>query len=84
MTTHGDRCVTCGGELRPGTTTLELWRDGELIVIRDVPADVCGQCKESYIAASTSADIDLLLARKGEPDRYLSVPEYSASHLAAA
>ena len=34
-----DRCDLCGGELRHGSTTLEIWRGEELLVIRDVPAD---------------------------------------------
>ena len=42
-----DRCDLCGGELQPGHTTLEIWRGTELLIIKDVPADVCQQCHEA-------------------------------------
>ncbi|RMF38675.1 MAG: type II toxin-antitoxin system MqsA family antitoxin [Chloroflexi bacterium] len=75
-----DRCDLCGGELRPGTTTLEIWRGEELIIIRDVPADVCEQCGEAYISASISEKLDQFLNEyhRHRPERYLAVPQYSA------
>ena len=76
-----DRCDLCGGKLVPGKTTLEIWRGGELIVIRDVPADVCQQCSEAYISASVSEWLDHFLEeyRQHRPERYLAVPEFSAA-----
>lgn len=76
-----DRCDLCGGELRSGKTILEIWRGGELIVIRDVPADVCRQCGEAYISAPVSAWLDHFLAeyQRHRPERYLAVPEFSAT-----
>ncbi len=75
-----DRCDLCGGELKPGTTTLEIWRGEKLLVIRDVPADVCQQCKEAYISANVSQRLDRFLGkrRRRRPERYLAVPQYSA------
>ncbi len=80
MNTPMDRCDLCGGELRPGTTTLEIWRGEELIIIRDVPADVCEQCGEAYISASISEKLDQFLNEyhRHRPERYLAVPQYSA------
>ena len=74
-----DRCDVCGGELRPDTTTLEIWRGEELVVIRDVPADVCQQCNEAYISASVSERLDHFLGeyQRHRPERYLAVPQYS-------
>lgn len=75
-----DRCDLCSGELEPGTTTLELWRGNELLVIRDVPADVCQQCHEAYISASVSERLDHFLGEyhQHRPERYLAVPQYTA------
>lgn len=80
MSDKADRCDLCGGELRSGTTTLEIWRGGELIVIFDVPADVCQQCSEAYIAADVSERLDSFLEEyhRHRPERYLAVPQYSA------
>ena len=76
-----DRCDLCGGELKPGGTGLEIWRGEELIVIRDVPADVCQQCHEAYVSADISERLDHFLAEhhRHRPERYLAVPQYAAA-----
>ncbi len=76
-----DQCDLCGGELEAGNTSLEIWRDGNLIVLKDVPADVCRQCKESYLSAEISEKIDFFLAEyhQHRPRRYIPVPEFSAA-----
>ncbi len=76
-----DRCDLCGGELKPGQTLLEIWRGEELLVIRDVAADVCQQCNEAYISASVSERLDHFLSEyhRHRPERYLAVPQYSAA-----
>ena len=76
-----DRCDLCGGELKPGTTVLEIWRGTELVVIRDVPADVCQQCHEAYLTAAISAQLDHFLQeyQQHRPEQYLAVPQFSAS-----
>ncbi len=76
-----DRCDLCGGELKPGRTTLEIWRGDELLVIKDVPADVCQQCREAYLSASVSAQLDQFVKdyQRHKPERYIAVPQYSAT-----
>lgn len=75
-----DLCDLCGGELKPGQTKLELWRGEELLVIRDVPADVCQQCHEAYLSAAVSEQLDRFLIEpdRYQPERYLAVAQYSA------
>ena len=76
-----DRCDLCGGEFRPGATTLEIWRGDELMVIKDVPADVCQQCHEAYLSPEISERLDEFLAEhhRHRPERYIPVPQYSAA-----
>lgn len=76
-----DQCDLCGGELGPGKTTLEIWSGGELLVIKDVPADVCRQCNEAYISAKVSGRLDHFLAEHHQyrPEKYIAVPQYSAT-----
>ena len=78
-----DRCDLCSGELMPGKTTLEIWRNEQLVVIRDVPADVCVQCNEAYISSSVSERLDhfLIECHRHPPEQYLSVPQYSAAQV---
>ncbi len=80
MSSAVDRCDLCGGDLAPGKTTLEVWRGEQLIVIRDVPADVCQQCQEAYLSADISERLDHFLAdfHRHRPERYLAVPQFSA------
>jgi YgiT-type zinc finger domain-containing protein len=75
-----DRCDLCGGELRPGKTTLEIWHGEEMLIIKDIPADVCQQCHEAYLSAQVSERLDDFLSEhhRHRPERYIAVPEYSA------
>ena len=75
-----DRCDLCGGELKPGKTRLEIWKAGDLLVIEDVPADVCEQCDEAYVSPEVSEQLDQFVAERQHhrPRRYLAVAQYSA------
>ena len=75
-----DRCDLCGGELSAGTTSLEIWRDEELVVLRDIPADVCQQCGEAYLSPEVSEKLDRFLEEypQHRPQRYIPVPEFTA------
>ncbi len=48
---------------------------------RDVPADVCQQCKEAYLSADVSERLDGFLDEyhRHRPERYFAVPQYSAA-----
>ena len=78
-----DRCDLCGGELKPGETTLELWRGEQLVVIRDLPADVCQQCHEAYLSAEVSEKLDHFMGSRQlhQAEHYLTVPLYSAAQV---
>jgi YgiT-type zinc finger domain-containing protein len=44
------KCVVCKqSETRPGATTVTLERDGLILVVRHVPAQVCPNCGEDYV-----------------------------------
>ena len=47
------KCVVCRlGTLRPGKATVTLERDGLTLVVKGVPARVCENCGEEYVAES--------------------------------
>ncbi len=57
------KCVLCkNGETKPGKVTTTLQRDETVIVVKEVPADVCENCGEYYI----SHDITGQLLSKAE------------------
>lgn len=51
-------CIVChNGETRPGTTTVTFHHDGRTVVVNEVPAEVCENCGEAYIAEDVTAKV---------------------------
>jgi YgiT-type zinc finger domain-containing protein len=49
------KCIVCNhGDTRPGTTTVTFHRDGQTIVVNEVPAEVCENCGEAYVDENAS------------------------------
>ena len=49
------KCVICKqGETRPGKATVTLVRDQLTLVVKGVPAEVCANCGEEYVAEQTT------------------------------
>ena len=52
------KCIVChNGETRPGTTTVTFHREGQTVVVNEVPAEVCGNCGEPYVAEGVTAKV---------------------------
>ena len=73
------KCVLCRiGETTPGSTTVTLERNGRVVVIRGVPAEVCSCCGHGATSAETtgraSEMAELLLAAGAE----VAVREFGA------
>jgi YgiT-type zinc finger domain-containing protein len=52
------KCVLCKtGESHPGTTTVTLERNHTVIVLKDVPAEVCENCGEYYLSDAVTKRI---------------------------
>jgi len=55
-------CPICGqAALSPGTTTFAADADGTVVVVRDVPADVCDNCGEAFISDAVAAELEALV-----------------------
>lgn len=51
-------CTICKtGETHPGTTTVTLQRDNSVVVIRDVTAEICGNCGEYYLSEAIASRV---------------------------
>ena len=49
------KCTICKtGHTHPGITTVTLQRDNMVVVIRDVPAEVCEDCGEYYLSETVA------------------------------
>ena len=49
MTEQAGHCPLCGGDKQPGSTTFTADLRFGVVVVRQVPALVCGQCGEAWI-----------------------------------
>lgn len=59
------KCMPCrAGETSPGKATVTLERKGVVIVIKEVPAEVCGNCGEYYVSEEITRKM-LRLAESG-------------------
>ena len=54
-------CLQCGGETHRTTITQEFTTDDMTIVIENVPAAVCTQCREEYVPGNVARIIGRLV-----------------------
>jgi len=59
--TSGGVCPLCGGKKAQGTTTYSVDLGFGVVVVRNVPASVCSQCGEEWIAADTARELERLV-----------------------
>ena len=76
-------CDLCGGSTIQSTTSMQLWHDKQLIIVSDVPSETCQQCGQSHVSKEVSKHIEAFLNNyeQYQPQRYLQVPEFSASQI---
>jgi len=53
------KCIICHhGETHPGTTAITFHRSGQtVVVVTDVPADVCENCGEAYVGEGVTSQL---------------------------
>lgn len=73
------RCTICRyGETAPGEVTVVLEREGTVLVLRNVPADVCGQCGEYFLDEKAAARV-LVLGKEAVQRRIeVEIARYAA------
>lgn len=58
------RCISCSaGHTRPERRPKVTDRGGRLVVVRDVPVDVCDECGDTYLDAAGAKRLDGLVSR---------------------
>jgi len=53
-----DTCPLCGGTKKSGKTVITVSLGEGILVVRDVPALVCGQCGENWIEDKTAVRLE--------------------------
>jgi len=69
-------CHFCGGERIEELTTFIYEQDGQMWVIRNVPAYVCKQCGEKEYSQEVTHKILALLKQPPSPTEMLHIPAY--------
>ncbi len=51
-------CIVCNhGQTQTGTTTVTFHRDGQTVVVNEVPAEVCENCGEAYVNENVTTQL---------------------------
>jgi len=74
-----ETCDYCGGTLSPQIANLEFRVKGELIVLEDVPAEVCNRCGEKYLSAEVDAGVEQLFKSRPAVEKTIAVPVFKWS-----
>ena len=56
-----NRCPLCGGRLRTGQATVPFLWPNAVILVKDVPAEICSSCHEPYTTGKVTDQIVSLL-----------------------
>ena len=72
-------CPLCGGKMSDGLTNIPLLMDERIVVIKEVPAEVCGDCGEAYLKSSVAAKVESLLDKIADLQSEMSVIHYHAA-----
>jgi YgiT-type zinc finger domain-containing protein len=77
-----DPTMKCGickhGETARGETTVSVQRGTATIVIKGVPADVCGNCGEPYLDEPTATRVTEIVDQAEKNGTELEVRRYAA------
>lgn len=62
-----NRCPFCEGNKKEGTTSYTVDLGFGVVVVRNVPAKICSQCGEEWIAASVARSLEnIVLSAKAK------------------
>ena len=72
-------CPLCGGQLREGRATIPFILDSIIAVVKDVPAEICEECDESYMKGDVVDTIEELLQNLTNMGAEVLVIRYKAA-----
>ena len=76
--TQDGECPMCSGKMSVGTTTFTVDYGQGLFIARNVPAEVCDQCGESWITDETAEHLERLLHGAKTSRRQIEVIDMAA------
>lgn len=77
------KCPLCGGPLFSGEATIPyILQGGTVVVVKNVPAEICGDCHEPFTAGKTTDQVMQMLRQLQGLRSEVSVVSYSEYELA--
>ncbi len=73
----GSLCPICGGTLEFGRATVPFIFEETVIVVKNVPADICADCHEVFMVGEVTDHITTLLSQLRQLHSEVSVITYS-------
>lgn len=76
------KCGVCKGTVQERLITYVQEYKGRVIIIENVPAEVCGQCGEKLLRAEVAERIQKVVWERPAPTRETKVPVYEFAEVA--
>lgn len=70
------KCGACGGQRRRGRTTFTAEFGSGIVVVRNVPAMVCSQCGEDWIADAVAGRLEGIVNQAKRTGRQVEVSNF--------
>ena len=77
--TKKGKCPLCGGGMSDGITATPFLIGKKVIVIKDVPAEICGDCGEAYMKSSVVERVESMLDKLEDLHSEVSIVHYEAA-----
>ena len=73
------KCTICKtGHTHPGITSVTMQRDNTVVVIRDVPAEICEDCGEYYLSEPIASRVYANAEETAHPHVEVEIQRYAA------
>lgn len=69
-------CVFCSGEMENKNITVNREWGGNIVIFKNVPAQVCKKCSESYFSLEVMKEMENVLIKRIKPKSLVKVPVY--------
>lgn len=80
---NNKRCPVCGGRLEQGEATIPyVLKDGTVVVVKQVPAEICGDCREPFTTSAVTARLTELVRQLRDLHSEVSVVPYREVEIA--
>ena len=76
------KCPLCGGKLVNKMVTHPQEYKGEIVILENVPAEVCRQCGEVLLRPEVLEQVQKIVWERKAPQRTAHVPVYDLAELA--